>query len=207
MAMPDAVDRKAQKLQKIARLYRGATSPGERLAAEAAFNRVRLGTPYATISINSFNLRSCGCAILTCKHWRARCAPLKTPEQEAIERLGRETRATILEVISWDAKWNELAPFYIYNIAWGLPRSSLPRMSEREIEFLRDFGWELRVRQRAPTGAEMERLSACVTRMRELEVIRQDWAAKLARKRAAAAYARSFRWKQRGSKLQTATGV
>jgi hypothetical protein len=193
-AMSDAADKTSQKLQKIARLYRGTTSPGERGAAQAAFDRVRRGTPYASISINSFNLQPCGCVTLTCKHWRARCQPKsKTPEEEAIEKARRETLDLIRDALAWD----DLGPLYARNIDERFRRSSQLRFSERDLRFLKELAWQLSTCHRAPTDVEAAWLNVIVRQMRAQEAVRQEWAAKRARKQAAMAHARSFLRRQR----------
>jgi hypothetical protein len=192
--MPDAVDKTAQKLQKIARLYRGTTSAGERVAAQAAFDRVRLGTRFATISINSFHLRSCGCATIPCKHWAAqrRSAP-KAPEQEAIEKACQETLAQVREALAWDSAWDDIAHVYARGLSWLLHRALQPRLTDRHVRFLKDFAWRLEI-QRPPTDDDKRTLNAILAWMRAMEEVRTKWAAERSCKQAAAAHARRFRW-------------
>jgi hypothetical protein len=189
-------DKTAQRLEKIARLHRGTTSPGERTAAAAAFGRVSRGTKFANVSISGFRLRSCGCATTPCRHWAARRKPPPpTPEQEAAKKACREALDLVRSALDWD----KLGPLYARTIEERFRPSSQLRLSESEVKFLKELASQITACCRALTNFESACLNGIENKIRKFEATRQEWAAKRARKLAAAAHARSFIRKRRSA--------
>jgi hypothetical protein len=204
--MSGPVDKTARKLQKIVRLHRGTSSTGERAAAAAAFDRVRRSTQYEIVSIENFDLRSCGCVTIPCRHWAAmRKPPSKSAEQIAIEAACREALKIVRNLLAWDAEWEIVGRVYpLYDWNW---RSSQPRLLLSEVNTLYGLARQFETLQRAPTARELAIVKGLKDRASSLDAIRLRWAKERARRQAAAAHVRAFRKKQRGSKLKTAAGV
>ena len=83
---------KIVQLRKIAKLYVGAATPGEKNAAAAAFRRRKIGTPYVSYSIDEFLALGDTVPLNPWPRRRTWTRPTPTPEQREANRLAAERR-------------------------------------------------------------------------------------------------------------------